>query len=540
MPTPLDDLGFVPAGQSTGLADIGFVPVAETAAPAPAAPAPAQAAPRPWGSSWVPQAIDATLTTAGGVGGALIGEGILSAPAAIIGAGGGDALAQKINMALGYQDRFKYGQNVAALATAAPGETLVGAGLGMIARQAGKNVAANVGGTNAQTLLDEGRLATGAENALAAAGGAGATAVGRVLDTGSNVPAATQLMEANATRDAVRPEAVKAGYVFNPAEANPTLVNRILASTGGKADADAVIGLHNQIATNNLGAAAIGKPGAPLTKETINQAWREAQAPEKEFAAISADTKAALAELKQAKYDGANAWYKYNNSEPGKALKKNPALAEEARVADAVVAQKQANVLQMAKAAGGQDLADAMKAANVRMGKIGAVETHFNPETNTLSARGLASMQEDGYPLTDELKTIATTYQNFPKALKPGDEISRPAGNKLGMWAAAGLAGEGYHQFGAPGVVLGAVPYMDKPARSLMLSGPWQKYMGQPNYPGATPDTLAQLGRLAAMNVTRPPTEIPSYLLGGFGASTGAAVPNQQQINALLQGAQAQ
>lgn len=526
---PTDDLGFVPVATD----DLGFVPIGPAPSLIPRAPLASTNTPadKPWyqvaGESLakagpVPMAGGAPVESAlnaqpqslpeayaqaqgmkqGAATGVRYGVPALAPVGGPIGAvigGGSEALAQLMeNGQISNKGRVA----ASALTNTFPGGSLLKAGVGGVVKQGVKYGVTNVAAANTESLINQGQFQGTAQNAASFGLGVGAAGLGKAVESGGSL--IQNAVQKNVAKDAAREAATAVGYVFPPVEANPNMVNRVTGSIAGKADTTAAASLRNQVVTNKLGAAAIGVP--ELTPAAIAQAEGAATQAHSAFASLSPEAQEALEEVRQTRYDAANAWYKYNTSNPGESLKKNPAqqaVAEQAsRAADAAEAKMMAIDPQ---------LGQAVIAEKTQLAKIGAVKENFDPNTNELSAAGLAKMQDKGVPLTGPLKTIADTHANFSKFLKDGSSVVVPGANKLTPMVAAGAASAGYAHFGLPGAAAGLLPFSDKPMRAAILSQPVQQsFLNRPNYPSARPDVLAYISRLAMQN--QPPAPNQNFL----------------------------
>ena len=445
-----------------------------TAATAQQVPSSAAAVVPPIAKNFAAQGID----TVGTAGGAVIGG--LTSPVTgpvgpMAGAGGGNYGAQRLNMALGLQDKVDLGQ-VAGSALTAGGSGPISAPLAAMA------------GTAVQSGIDTKSAPTPGQLALSAVGG--------FMAGGSGEPVGEPQI------NALRTQAQDAGYAFDPVSANPSLTNRLAGSFGGTAAIKADASLKNQVVTNAIGAQEIGLPGVPLTQDAIDQAWTLANAPMQKLAAVSPQIAQAIQDSRQLRYDADNANYQYSTSQPGVSLKKNPALQAQATAARSLADNKETQLASMAQQAGVPDLYTDYVAGRVQQAKVGAVDENFDPDTNTLSAQGLGKLLDKGVPLTDGLRLIADTHNNFGAWMKDGPDVVRPGSNKLNFFTGALAAREGYERFGTPGLAAGVLPFMDAPARGMMLSPMGQSLMAQPAR--TPPGMLANMARYGVQQAANP------------------------------------
>jgi hypothetical protein len=382
-----------------------------------------------------------------------------------------------LNTKLGLQDQMDYGQAV--------GAGFMGLGKGPIS-----SPVAAMTGTTAQTLIDSKGKDYPSFSQL------GAAAVLGSLGKGDPAPASA--------KNSLRTVAQSEGYVFPPSEANPSLLNKALASTGGQANTNADFSIRNQTITNSLGARAIGMPGQPLTQDTINQAWMQANQPMQKLAAASPEIAQMLQEVRQLRYDAAQADYKYNTSQPGVSLRKNPALKIEAGTAQALADQKESQLAAAAKQAGTPGLYTDYVAGRIQQAKVGMVDDNFDETTGELSAKGLGKALKNGAPLTDELQLIASTHNNFDDWMKDASKVTPPGSNKLNAVGMIVGAKEGYDAAGVPGMIAGgALPFADAGARSAMASSLAQKLLAQP--PSQNPTFASNLAKYLSLNLSSPP-----------------------------------
>lgn len=530
MAAPTDDLGFVPDAQAPAPvagSDFGFVPDAQTAVPTRAdamppldysmadagagfVPSPSNPETAQTAKTLAPVVINGVLTTAGGAGGAALGT--LAAPGAGTVAGGaagsmaGNYVGQRINKALGFTDKVHPGEVVASgILGAFPGASESEAGVGALVRAGVKSAAGADTALTAQSLIDQGKLPTLTQVGLTT-GMAGLSPVAsKVLDVN---PASTTPRTPAELKLAAFKLANANGIAIDPNAVNSSFPNRVLGSVGGKADTAAAFSIKNAPAVNDLGVRAMGLPsGTQLTPDTIDQAIKTAQAPYAAIRSISPQADQAMDDLQLLKYDAANLKFKYDNSEPGVSLRKNPRLEPQMAQANLDVANKINDISQMAAAAGQPQLAQQFSAANVQLAKIGEVENAFDPMTGILNVSKLTKRMDDGAPLTGELATLATIGKHFAPYVKAN--AVNPGSNKLTPVLAAQAAYEGVKAAGPVGAIAGAIPFSDKAARALAGSRVWQNNMVAPYAPQ---NIQALAARYGVMNISQAPANIPAYL----------------------------
>lgn len=304
----------------------------------------------------------------------------------------------------------------------------------------------------------------------------------------------------NAVRDA--------GYVMPPSMTNPTLTNRILESFGGKAATGQEASLRNADVTANLVRKELGLPaGAPITEESLAALRLQRAEPYRQVAGLeglpatrtgtSYDTSGAssavmsktpltpaeaLKELNQARIDAKDYWKEYQRQGSVAARDKYATARDRAT-------QLEGEIERTATLQGRPELAAELRGARTEIAKIHDVERAMNAERGEVSARDLAKAMDRGVPLTGGLETAGRMGSAFPKAVQAPEQIGSPAVNNLvaGL-SGAGGAGIGAALGGGAGGMMGAaigsigVPLAQSGMRSLLLSKPYQKFMGTPNY----------------------------------------------------------
>jgi hypothetical protein len=264
-------------------------------------------------------------------------------------------------------------------------------------------------------------------------------------------------------RDATLKASQEAGYVVPPSTTNPTAMNKILESVGGKIATAQDAAVKNADVTNRLVKESLGlHPDAPLTADAL-KALRDEAAPAYEAIKNAGTMHSDDAYTKAidglgAKYQGASKSFpglvtdqvsklveslKQPSFEADSAIDATKVLRENASKAYAQgdkglgsaykTASKaledlvERNLARQAvkTASDAPEMADiaAEKLANFRnaralIAKTYSVENALNPATGNVSATKLASQLTRGKPLSDELKTVAQFGQAFPKAAK--------------------------------------------------------------------------------------------------------------------------
>lgn len=421
--------------------------------------------------------------------------------------------------------------NVAALAPTAfiPGaNTLTGAAL--------------VGGASGflQPVADGDVLAESAKNAGIGvlAGGAGQAAgqwLGAVAKkyAGAKTASIAAKKTSNQIKDATAAMAKESGYIIPPIQVNPSKINRALEGWAGKQTTGQSASIENQEVTNRLVKSALGlAPDEQLTPQALSGIRSEAgKAYEVLRGAGKISTDAQYAEDLAAivsKYQGAGKDFpelaKNEIADTVANLQKNSFASDSALDAISILRDKAdkafrggdkaygraykqmadsvESVVERNIAATGDDgaalLADFREARKL-IAKTYSVESALNASTGNVNAKKLAQQLAKGKPLSGELKKVGQFAQAFPEAAR---EItsSIPGINPLDYTGAAiSAAAAGNPSFLA---MIAGRPA----ARSLLLSGPYQRAMTTPSYsPG--------LGVLSANALASPLTN-PLLRLG--------------------------
>lgn len=564
MANQVQDFGFVPEAPtpagSTPANQFGFVP--DTPAPA------FHGA----GGSWTDETSADRMKSlaAGGINmvGTALGQGTGAALGTMVEPGGGTVLggmaggaagaygAGKLNQALGLSAPATAGDiEAATIGGMVPGESLVGASLGKLARAGTGAAIANMGATTAQSLADEGSMPTKTQLLVAAGGGYAGTALGKALDTGKNIARVVMASGPNATEDATLAAGRAAGYVIPTFETNDSAAQKAIGSIGGKAATKQQATIMNQATTNRLAKQEIGLPvNKPITEDAIQAVQDKAYAPYQKIAQISQSSAQDLSEmraqwlnsgdphqlaiaaddplfkqlaghldtvsqadvnaLRDARKGAKAAWQKFNMG-GGAAEQK---AAEDASSAAQALEDKIGNA---AQAIGDPQLLAQLQQARTLLAKTHVIEGATNFANGEVNAGAIGNLYKKGQPLTGNLETIGKMQQAFPNYTSLGSRTPAPDVNALTpvLMAAGAAVGGGESHSAAKGAAAGvAIPIARYLARKTMLSQPVQSGMlstfARPNYGSAPPDLAALLGKYAAMTVSRPQS-IPPYLAAG-------------------------
>jgi hypothetical protein len=406
-----------------------------------------------------------------------------------------------------------------------------------------------------------GSAATGAASMLAseAAGDAGAGTSGQVL-AASLLPAATtaaatraQAAMANARRTAAQRAVVdanvgaaqEAGYVFPPAQVNPSLTNKVIGGISGKAATEQAASLDNQPVTNALARKALGLPeNTALSVETLEAVRRQAgdayDAVKNFNLPIRANNtyQQRLADLHSEYLDRIGAGgggtpveslrlshvedllrdMNRNSFSPTSAVELIKRLRSDAdsgfRTGNAESARYQkriANALEdlvgaNLRAAGQRDLLTDFQAARQRIAQSYDVQKALNQGTGNIDAPKIAARQRADRPLSGELETIANAANFAP--LSTREFRQTPPGISALDVGLGTLGGAGAMAFGPAALAPVALPVARMLARKALLSKPYQQYMAKPRtgepsvLARALAEADAQQGALAASSLS--------------------------------------
>lgn len=233
-------------------------------------------------------------------------------------------------------------------------------------------------------------------------------------------------------------EARAAGYVLPPSEMGRGGLTGALEGLSGKQQIGQHASAKNQKVTNTLARKALGLPDdAPLTLDTLDALRAEAGKAYADVAALGAlpvtgklpanvsvsTSQNALLAGKQRAVDAGElvrAWKQANHDATAYyrayARDANPETLAKAKSAAAEAKQIDGFLLSSLDSLGRKDMAQALKAARVRIAKTYTVENALNGVTGDVSAQALAAALKKGKPLSSELKAAAKAGQAFPKA----------------------------------------------------------------------------------------------------------------------------
>lgn len=323
--------------------------------------------------------------------------------------------------------------------------------------------------------------------ALGAAGGVGGQKLGNAI--GSKLSSSLADNEAkiaafNAINDPIRSVLKKGraeGMVINPSAVNPSATNKILESIAGKAPLKQQATIDNQLVTNALARKALGmSDDTPISHEALNAINESITNPVyKKLADLPTpnslasgygvnssnidDSARLLSQLKDARIDKQALQAKYPKDSADFA-KLNQFKAVERSLND--------EFKRRAETAGTPELIDEFVGARKNMAKVETVRKALNDAAGEVSAPALGAVEKRKPDLlTDELKLIAQFNNNFPQVMGSGVKTPTPGVSQLLPYAsAAGLGVQG-------GGLVGGLPLLSGPIRSLLLSDFYQKHM---------------------------------------------------------------
>lgn len=342
-------------------------------------------------------------------------------------------------------------------------------------KQAVSNMAISGAGGGAGAATKE---ATGSDTAAIVASMLTPMAVQGAKSRAQSQVAEAQIRQnANSVRDETASNARAAGYVLPPTELRPNALNNVLESIGGKAAIKQEASLRNQPVTNRLAAEELGLPkGTALTEGILKDFRKDAAQPYREIAAISPVAEKALERLKQARAD-ATAQYKfYDRSLDPEALAKAKTLSARAETLETAIEKA-------ATKAGRPELVNELREARQKIAKSYDIERALNAGDANINAATLGRAYDKGKPLTGNLETIAKFAEGpGTKFVREGSAVPAPGVSAMNAIVGSILGGGGAAAFGPAGLALAAAPFARGGVRDLVLSKPYQKMMGTPDY----------------------------------------------------------
>lgn len=316
----------------------------------------------------------------------------------------------------------------------------------------------------------------------------------------------------NTVADETIGRASEAGYVVPPSAVNPSWLNRRLESVAGKAAVGQEAAFRNQEVTNKLARQALGlADDVPIKESTLKQVRTEAGKAYKAVADLDPRAATALQRLKDARAESKVQWNFYNKTGTPEALRKAKGLETQIDILERVIEKSASN-------AGKPELVSALKEARTRIAKSYDVERALNLGTGDVSAPVVGRLFDKG-KVTGDLETVGRFAEAFPAYARDAARIPTPGVSKSEAITSALLATVGSGTHGAPGLMAGGLPFLSGPARSLVLSRPYQDALVRvPNY--TTSAATRALPKVAGN---------PAVQAGGRAALIDAILANSQQ-----------
>lgn len=297
------------------------------------------------------------------------------------------------------------------------------------------------------------------------------------------VSKADALQTANAERTANTLQGMEAGYVFPPSINRPTMLSRALESLGGKAAVSQEAKIRNQEVTNQLVRRDIGlNENQPITENALEKLREKYSQPYKDVSELPPLTvwnshltqsntfnpKQMVDDLKTTRAE-ANKYYKAYSRDL------QPETLKQAQSFKAQASQLEADLERVAQEANKPKLVNQLRQARQQIAKTYTVEDALNVGATNVSARDLGRNLDKGVPLSGNLKDIALFAEANPNYVGESSTVSTPGVSLLDAYAsAAGMASKN--------PMLGGLPLLRGPARSLVLSAPYQKAFAKPDY----------------------------------------------------------
>jgi len=295
------------------------------------------------------------------------------------------------------------------------------------------------------------------------------------------------------TGKATLEEAQQVGYVVQPSVVTKSGFGmRRLESLGGKAAVQQDMALRNQTVTNQLAAKSIGLPeNTPLSMSALESVRKQAGKVYEEIDQLRASPnmpwfprfhdKNLLDQLNKARADTTAFFQEYART--GRVAARRMAERHES-LANSI----EADIEQIAKAAGKPELIDKLHAARMLIARTHNVEKALNIADGNVSATIIGRLFDQGKPLTGELRTIGRFAQAFPKFARDASAVPPPGISALEPVASGAFGLGGYAAAGGPGAAAGAaLPLLREPARRLLSSGAVQSRLLREPIPAFVP-----------------------------------------------------
>lgn len=445
------------------------------------------------------------------------------------GGAGGDYLAQKRRIAAGEQQDIDKGELAqAAITGAIPGGNLAKTGGGAVALQGLKQGVGGLAGETAHTLIDQGQLPQWKDAAWASIlpALAGSFAEGVQQASPEITAARTTAEQQIAQKAGILKKAQDEGFVVEPSQVNPSLVNKGVESlAGGPSIRQAATHINNDVADDI--ARRVLDPQNPDTALTsqVAQAVRQraydvgyrpvAQAgqitTDPQFAQdlqnIVANRQGAARSFPGAVNNDVSDMVKgisVGSFDSGDAIKMTQILRNDASKSFAQgdkelgMAQRQAagaiedqieRHLQTHGNFNAPDLLDNFRDARTLMAQSHDIEDAIREGGNSVIPSVFGAKFQAGKPLSGGLDTIGGFANNFPTVTReaartavPGTTVTGNFARVIGGATMAGAAGAATHSPAASllaGIAGVALPSVRGLVRNLVLSGPYQRIMAK-------------------------------------------------------------
>ena len=338
----------------------------------------------------------------------------------------------------------------------------------------------------------------------------------------------------NSLTDTVVSKARGLGYTLPPAQTNPSIINQVLEGVSGKAQTAQQAAIRNQKVTNNLAKNSVGLGhDLPLNKDMLKAVRRQSGKAYQKIKDALPEYKSDAAFRQEIK-DVVSGYQATKADFPDMANKKIDNLIENLLSKESFNSNSlMTYIRQLRKDASinyrsqfpkmqslgkvQRDSADALEnmierrlwvegkmdaykdfvAARQTIAKTHSIDKAMN-DIGVVNAGKLNAQLRAGKPLSGDLKTIAQTHQFAPKALQEVN-TSMPGISPLDA-AVASVPG----MTQSPHAALKAASWLTgRPAlRSMILSKPYQKYMGAPSYDPRLIPLLKYIGKPGSVGVT--------------------------------------
>lgn len=333
---------------------------------------------------------------------------------------------------------------------------------------------------------------------------------------------------ANAERMANTLRGMESGYVIPPTLNRPNLLSRTLESLSGKAATGQKAQILNQEVTNRLAREAIGlRKNQPITEKALSDLREKFSAPYREIESIPPskttqevvvgrdpltnqtitetvtniiDPKKILEDLKVARADARDSYnaYKINpHPDTRKAAEKYKEIASdlEDQLEEIAIKSRKPN------------LVNKLREARQKIAKTYAVENALNIGSTNVDARLLGRQLDKGAPLSGNLKDIALFAEANPAYVRESSGVTSPGVSGGDVAAATAAVATGHS-------IAGGIPLLRGPARSLVLSKPYQKKFARPDY-----DPVALAKFLSDYNPSKRNVDLMRPAIYGFNSA---------------------